>query len=276
MKKTLAILAFLPFAAHAACIPGQGQWTVGTSTASLAVCGADGVTWAPVGGSSFSGAYADLTGKPILGTAAATAITDYATAAQGAIANSALQPGGNAATATALQTPRTINGVSFNGTANITISAADAWTYLAVNGGSDFTTSSATAVDVTGLAFTPVLNTKYEFECTIALRSATATVNPRVGLMWPTGLTDGVAMVTVFQAATGTPLFAAGNPNAALLTAVGGLPNTTQSWPAMVRATVNAGASPSGTVRIQLASETAATNVTIRNVGSFCRYRSYI
>ena len=38
-----------------------------------------------------SGAYADLTGKPTLGTAAATASTDYATAAQGALADTALQ-----------------------------------------------------------------------------------------------------------------------------------------------------------------------------------------
>ena len=39
----------------------------------------------------FSGAYADLTGKPTLGTAAATASSDYATAAQGALADTALQ-----------------------------------------------------------------------------------------------------------------------------------------------------------------------------------------
>lgn len=39
-----------------------------------------------------TGAYADLTGKPTLGTAAATASTDYATAAQGALADSAVQP----------------------------------------------------------------------------------------------------------------------------------------------------------------------------------------
>ena len=38
----------------------------------------------------FSGAYADLTGKPTLGTAAATASTDYATAAQGTTADNAL------------------------------------------------------------------------------------------------------------------------------------------------------------------------------------------
>ena len=44
-----------------------------------------------------SGAYADLTGKPTLGTAAATASTDYATAAQGTLADSATQPGDDAA-----------------------------------------------------------------------------------------------------------------------------------------------------------------------------------
>ena len=48
----------------------------------------------------FSGAYADLTGKPTLGTAAATDSTDYATAAQGALADSATQPGDLATVAT--------------------------------------------------------------------------------------------------------------------------------------------------------------------------------
>jgi len=41
----------------------------------------------------FSGAYGDLTGKPTLGTAAATASTAYATSAQGLLAASATQPG---------------------------------------------------------------------------------------------------------------------------------------------------------------------------------------
>jgi microcystin-dependent protein len=45
-----------------------------------------------VGG--FSGDYNDLTNKPALGTAAATASTDYATAAQGALADTALQDAG--------------------------------------------------------------------------------------------------------------------------------------------------------------------------------------
>ena len=44
-----------------------------------------------------TGAYSDLTGKPTLGTAAATASTDYATAAQGTLAASAVQPADDAA-----------------------------------------------------------------------------------------------------------------------------------------------------------------------------------
>lgn len=51
---------------------------------------------------AITGAYADLTGKPTLGTAAATAATDYATAAQGAAADSALQPNGNGSGLTGL------------------------------------------------------------------------------------------------------------------------------------------------------------------------------
>lgn len=44
------------------------------------------------GGAPFSGAYGDLSGRPALGTAAAADVGDFATAAQGALANSAVQP----------------------------------------------------------------------------------------------------------------------------------------------------------------------------------------
>lgn len=146
----------------------------------------------------------------------------------------------------------------------------DPWTYLKVTG-SNFVTSSASAVDVTGLAFTPAANTSYEFFGVLLVRTATATVNPRVGLAWSTGLTDGVASIDTAQTAT-SQLTTRGNTGAALLTAVGGLPNTTQSWPVEIRGMLIAGASPSGTTKIQLASETAGTNVQIQ-IGSFLRYR---
>ena len=150
---------------------------------------------------------------------------------------------------------------------------SDPWTYLQVNGGADFTTTSNTAQNVTGLAFTPTAHTTYEFEAILMIRTATANTNPRVGLAWPTGGTDGVAQIIEGHLATGTPLFAHNNINTSLLIAVGGLPNTTQSWPVVVRGTFRAGATPSGDVRIQLASETNGT--TVRVVArSFLKYRT--
>lgn len=150
---------------------------------------------------------------------------------------------------------------------------SDPWTYVRVTG-SDFTTTSTTAVDVTGLSFTPAANTRYEFEALLMIRTATTTVNPRVGLAWATGGTDGVAMIEEAQTTTAVPIAANGNINAALLIAVGGLPNTTQSWPVRIRGMFIAGASPSGTVSVRLASETAGTTVRVV-LNSFMRWRVF-
>jgi hypothetical protein len=145
----------------------------------------------------------------------------------------------------------------------------DPWTYIKL--ASDFITGSATAVDVTGLAFTPAANRSYEFEAVLRCRTATTTVGPRPGLAWPTGATDGVAGIDMTSSATAR-LLVNGNISAALLAAVGGLPNTTQSYPAWISGNITTGASPSGTVKVQLASETAATNVTVK-AGSYLKYR---
>lgn len=150
-------------------------------------------------------------------------------------------------------------------------SGSDPWTYLVL--AADFTTSSATAVDVTGLAFTPAANLRYQVEAVLFTRTATATVGPRPGVAWPTGLTDGVATVRQTSAAA-TEVLQFGNSSAAVLAPVGGVPTTTGSWPASIGVTMIVGASPSGAFRVQLASETAATNV-IAKAGSFLRYRVY-
>lgn len=147
---------------------------------------------------------------------------------------------------------------------------SDPWTYVKL--GSDFVTSSATAVPVTAFEFTPAASTTYEIEGTFLLRTATATVGPRLGVAWPTGGTDGVAYLQVTSAA-GTVVMQNGNINAAVLGPVGGLPNTTQSWPSQLQATLIVGASPTGTFKIQLATETAATNVTMK-AGSWFKYRA--
>lgn len=148
---------------------------------------------------------------------------------------------------------------------------SDPWTYVRLI--SDFVTSSATAVDVTGMSFTPAANLRYEISGIFLLRTATTTVGPRTGVAWPTGMADGVVVLRV-ESAAGTQVVAQGNINAAVLVPVGGLPTNTQSYPGELRGMLLAGATPSSTFRIQLASETAGTNVTIK-AGSFIRYRTF-
>jgi hypothetical protein len=160
---------------------------------------------------------------------------------------------------TGSQGPQGIQGPSGN----------DQWTYVRLS--SDFVTGSATAVNVTGLSFAPAANKFYEIKGSFLLRTATATVGPRPGCSWPTGLTDGVVTFRTPSSAT-ADLIAHGNINAAVLTAIGGLPNTTQSYQGHMTGTIRSGGSPSGNFQVQLASETAATNVTMM-AGSWIAYR---
>lgn len=211
-----------------------------------------------------------------LGTAAYTAATDYETpaGASGKVSDHAAAADPHAGYQKESEKAQ-VNGYASLGadgkvpSAQLPASGSDPWVYVIL--ASDFLTSSATAVPVTGLQFTPALNKKYEFEGKFMLRTATATVGPRPGLGWPTGMTDGVASLWMTSSATAR-LLANGNIAAALLIAVGGLPTNTLSYPAFLEGMVVAGASPSGTVKVNLASETAGTNVTMK-AGSFIKYR---
>lgn len=147
--------------------------------------------------------------------------------------------------------------------------ASDPWTYIRLT--SDFATSSATAVNVTGLAFAPAANTTYEFSGMLLLRTATTTVGARPGLTWPTGLADGAVSFLTPSSATAN-LTTNGTIAAAVLVAVGGLPVINRSYLGFVDGLVVAGAGVAGNVQIQLATETAATAVTIR-AGSYLKYR---
>ena len=147
--------------------------------------------------------------------------------------------------------------------------SSNPWTYAKL--AADFTTSSATAVDVTGLAFTPAASKVYEFRGLLLLRTATTTVGPRPGLAWATGLDDGSVRFMTPSSATAN-LNTVGNISAPVLVAVGGLPTTTGSWLGKFEGIAVSGGSPSGTIKLQLASETAATNVTAK-AGSFIAYR---
>lgn len=144
----------------------------------------------------------------------------------------------------------------------------DGWTDVKL--GANFVTSSAAAVD-TGLSIAPILNSRIQFEARLLLRTATNTVGPRPGLAWPTGMTDGAAMIMMPSSATAN-LISNGNINAAMLITVGGVPNANQSYLATIQGMMLAGGAPGSSLRVQLASETAGTNVTMM-AQSFIRWR---
>lgn len=147
---------------------------------------------------------------------------------------------------------------------------SDPWTNVIL--GSDFNTTSATAVSVTGLSFTPAANTRYLVEMVLLLRTATATVGARPGWNFPTGLSDSMAWAESSNSATASALRFWGTGTANVNAASTGLANTTESWPGLGTVYLITGGSPSGAVQVTLASETAGTQVTVR-AGSFLRYR---
>lgn len=217
---------------------------------------AAGRTVIGAGTSSFSGAYDDLSGKPALFSGAYADLSGKPTLGDAAAKNTGTSAG------TVAAGDHTHSGGS------------DPWTYLRLPG--DFTISTTAAGDVTNggvlLGFTPAANTRYEFVGRLMVRTATATVGPRPGIAWPTGMTDGVAFIQQTSSATAN-VFANGNISAAVLAPVGGVPTTTGSWPALIEGMAIAGASPSGAIRVQLASETAGTVVRVV-AGSFFKYRT--
>lgn len=122
---------------------------------------------------------------------------------------------GNAATATALQTARTINGVSFNGTANITVTA-NTPNSLTINGtpfngssavsltaGDVFTTSAQTLTNKTIRLMTSVVSTN-----TAAVASTTYVLTASLTLTLPATPTAGDWVRVVNRSATTTAVVA--------------------------------------------------------------------
>lgn len=151
-------------------------------------------------------------------------------------------------------------------------SGSDPWTYLKVTG-SDFQTTLATWTTITGLTFTPPANSVVEIEAVLLISTATATVGPRPGLNWGTGLLGGAATIKTPSSLTAELIThqtigaIAGNAQAP----VGGLPVINVPYRAHILATIRTGPSPQA-INIQLASETAGIAVKAQ-VGSFLKYR---
>lgn len=150
----------------------------------------------------FSGAYADLTGQPTLGTAAAKATTDFATAAQGTKADAAVP------------NTRTVNGKPLSG--DVTLAASDVGALTPATADGRYATTAqgskadtavqpgvlstvATTGSYTDLSNQPTIpSTAADVSALPNALGATATANVVVvahGATAPTGLPDGTVIV---------------------------------------------------------------------------------
>jgi len=154
--------------------------------------------------------------------------------------------------------------------AQLPASGSDPWVVLKKN--ADQLVSTTTPAAVTGLAFAPAANKTYLVQAYLLLRTAATATGARPGFNWPSGLTDGGA---VMRAASSVTAFASriwGAKTANLTAASTGLTTTADSYLAIGEALVITGASPSGSFAVTLGSETAGTNAPCK-AGSILMYR---
>ena len=149
---------------------------------------------------------------------------------------------------------------------------SDPWTYVKLT--ADFTNSTVTPQNVTGLAFTPTLtNAIYIVEGFFLLRGAATTTGARPGHTWPTGLVDGATVITAANSATASSFGHEGAATEVVASATGVIA-TTRSVPGTLWSTFTTGAfAPSGAFQIRLRSEVAASVATMK-AGSWIRYRT--
>jgi hypothetical protein len=130
--------------------------------------------------------------------------------------------------------------------------AGDSWTYVKL--ATDFSTSSSTAVDVTGLTFTPDPSETYVVEAFLLTESSSTTVGVKPGVAWPTGLTNGAARIDATNTST-TTVIANVNYSGAGEASGTDWPAADTSYPVTITATFITGASPSGSFKVTLARE---------------------
>jgi hypothetical protein len=114
---------------------------------------------------------------------------------------------GNAGTATALQTARTINGVSFNGTANITVPAATLQTARTIGGSSFDGSANVTSFPAPGAigGTTPSTGVFTTLEARSATSILVGTAGSAVGSVGFRNATSGTITVAPATGALGTP-----------------------------------------------------------------------
>lgn len=210
---------------------------------------------------------------------------------------------GNAGTATTLQTPRTINGVSFNGSANITVTAAGStlsdnvptsklnsgtgatsstfWrgdaTWSAPSGPSyvvttaDTTNATTSYANITGLVFNVLAATRYRISCVIPYDANATTTGIGIGWVGPASptLTRGIMTGGLTTQTVGATTIA-GNDTGATTTAS---PATTLNVAHLEGIWLNG--SNAGTIQLRVKSEVAIANAIIVRTGAMCGYVVY-
>ena len=148
--------------------------------------------------------------------------------------------------------------------------SGDGWTYTFL--AADHTNSTTTPTDVTGLAFTPAANKRYEIEGRFFVRAAATTTGAQIGVVWPTGIVAPSAAHLVSPSSAAALTLANATRGTALAANATGVPSTTLEAMGKLEAILTTGASPSGTFKIRLDSEVAASEARMV-AGSFLRYR---
>lgn len=158
------------------------------------------------------------------------------------------------------------------GVAQINVGAgADPWTYLVL--GSDFSTTSATPVSVTGLSFTPSPNKVTVVEAYYLLRSSVSTTGPQPVPVFPTaGVTDS-AYHLHGGASASVDVWAGGDSNLVTSLSIASVASLTRTYPALLMATLVCGSSVTGSFSAGIQSEIAGSSVTVR-AGTWLRYRT--
>jgi hypothetical protein len=135
---------------------------------------------------------------------------------------------------------------------------------------SDFTTTSGSAVTITGLSFTPQANKKYLISGKLLLRTSNASVGAKVGMNWPTaGVVDNGGSIRAANSTSSTSnSFFIGTTNGQT-NASATFSNTTQSHMAEIQdAYLIMGSSPSGNYSATMKSNGSVTMT--------CKAGSYI
>lgn len=157
---------------------------------------------------------------------------------------------------------KTINGASILGSGDLVVGGGTVSKLT-----SDFTTTSTSAVD-TGLSFTPAANTRYHVEVTLLVKTSTSSTNFRFGVAWPTGLTSGALdggyntdTVDNAAGATNTLRWHTFTSATTILTSAGNV--GTALRPVTLTGILDVGASPTGSLKIQVATGAGAVTVTV-------------